>query len=164
MRKLSLTEWASLGEVIGTAAVVISLLFVTYSIKQNTNALQGQTENILFERHAELANQLVSDPSMAAILVKMRGVNPQLSAIESVRWEKYQLNMVDIWALAYTRHRDQLLSDPQWQAWDGYFTETFSTGGEKITRQQWNALVNGFDRGFWEHVDAELFRQNPSSD
>ena len=156
-RKLSLTEWAALGEVVGTVAIVISLLFVAYNIQQNTDALQGQTENILFERHAELANQLVSDPSMAEILLKMRSSEPNLGDIEAIRWEKYQLNLLDIWALAYTRHQSQLLSEDQWRAWDVYFSDLFASGGEKITKQRWDELENGFDHGFWGHVDQELF-------
>ena len=50
MRKLSLSEWAAIGELVGTFAVFVSLLFVVYSINQNTAAIQGSTENILFER------------------------------------------------------------------------------------------------------------------
>ena len=62
---MKLSEWAALGEVIGTIAVFVSLLFVVYSINQNTVALQGSSENILFEMHADLANHFISDASMA---------------------------------------------------------------------------------------------------
>ena len=86
MRILSLSEWAAIGEIIGTVAVVISLLFVVFSLNQNTAAIHGSTENIIFEMHADLTNQFMLDPTLAEILVKMRGDSPQLSAIEAVRW------------------------------------------------------------------------------
>jgi len=158
MRKLNLSEWAALGEVIGTAAVFISLLFVVFSINQNTNALHGSTENVLFERHADLANLLISDASMAEILVKKRSGNTPLTEVEAVRWEKYELNLLDIWVVAYTRHARELLSDDQWKAWDGYFTELFSSNGQKISRKRWDELKYGFDPDFWRHVDDVLFR------
>jgi hypothetical protein len=111
MRRLTITEWAAIGELIGTAAVILSLIFVVYSIRQNTAAIQGSTENLLFERHTELANLFLADPMLAAILVKMRGEAPVLNEIEAVRWEKYQLNLLDIWALAFNRHEAELLAD-----------------------------------------------------
>ena len=156
MRKLELTEWAAVGELIGTIAVVASLLFVVYSLNQNTNAIHGSTENVLFERHADLASQFISDPTMAAILVKRRS-GGTLTEIEAVRWEKYELNLLDIWALAYIRYGRDLLSDDQWNAWDVYFTDLFSDGGEKISKQRWVELERGFDHDFWQHVNDALF-------
>jgi hypothetical protein len=48
MKKLSLSEWAAVGELVGTLAVFVSLIFVIYSINQNTAAIQGSTENLIF--------------------------------------------------------------------------------------------------------------------
>ena len=53
MKKLSLSEWAQVGEVVGMVAVVLSLLMVVYSLNQNTEAIQGETGNLIFERHAD---------------------------------------------------------------------------------------------------------------
>lgn len=158
MRKLSLTEWAALGEVIATVAVVISLSFVVYSLNQNTNALQGSMENVLFEQHGALASQFISDPSFADILVRKRAGQSEFTAVESVRWEKYQLNLLDIWALAHTRYQRKLLSEDQWEAWDVYFTALFSSGGERISKARWDGLRRGFGADFWHHVDDALFQ------
>jgi hypothetical protein len=157
VRRLSLTEWAAVGELVATVGVVISLLFVGFSVRQNTAALQGSMENMLFEQHMDLANHFLADPSLAGILVKMRGEDPQLTAIEAVRWEKYQLNMLDIWTMAFTRRERGLLAEDQWEAWDEYFTELFRSGGEKLSRQRWEELKYGFKDEFWTHVGAALF-------
>jgi hypothetical protein len=157
MRKLKLSEWAALGEVIGTIAVFVSLMFVVYSINQNTAALQGSSENMLFEMHADLANHFISDASMAEILVKKRRGDTPLSEVESVRWEKYELNLLDMWAMAFTRHQRELLSDTQWKAWDDYFTGLFLSNGQQISREQWNELKYGFGDAFWSHVNRTLF-------
>ncbi len=62
MKKLSLPEWAAVGELVGTLAVFVSLVFVIYSINQNTAAIQGSTENLIFERNTELTNNFMLDP------------------------------------------------------------------------------------------------------
>ncbi len=65
MERLKLTEWAALAEIIGTVAIVVSLLFVGYSINRNTKEMQAVNENYLFEvqdprRDAEAANSQLS--------------------------------------------------------------------------------------------------------
>lgn len=157
MRKLSLSEWASMGELVGTFAVFVSLLFVVYSINQNTAALQGSTENLLFERIGDVSAQVIGDPTLAAIIVKRREGDADLTPIEAVRWEKYQLVLLDMWALAFNRHRRGLLAQDHWEAWDGYFAEIFSTGAERMPRAQWESLTYGYDPVFWEHVGRSLY-------
>jgi hypothetical protein len=157
VKKLTLTEWAAAGEIVGTIAVVISLLFVAYSINRNTDATQASSENILFERHTDLANQFMLDPTLAELLVKRRNDDAELTEIEVIRWEKYELNMLDIWALAHSRYRRGLLSDVQWETWDTYFTHMFTNEAEAISKARWEALRYGFDREFWQHVGTVLF-------
>ena len=159
MRKLTLTEWAAAGEVISTIAVVISLLFVAHSINRNTAATQASSENILFERHTDLANQFMLDPTLAGLLVKKRDGVEEFTGVDAIRWEKYELNMLDIWALAHSRFQRGLLSKEQWLTWDGYFTHLFSNEAEAITRSRWEELQYGFETEFWTHVGTALFEK-----
>ena len=157
MKKLTLTEWAAAGEIVGTVAVVISLLIVAYSINRNTDATQASSENILFERHTELANQFMLDPTLAELMVKRRNGNADLTEVEVIRWEKYELNLLDIWALAHSRYQRELLSEDQWATWDRYFTHMFSNGAEAVSKSRWEELQYGFDQEFWKHVGVVLF-------
>ena len=162
MKKLTLTEWAATGEIVGTIAVVISLLFVAYSINRNTDATQASSENILFERHTDLANQFMLDPTLAELMVKRRHGDAELTEVEVIRWEKYELNMLDIWALAHSRYQRGLLSEAQWQTWDEYFTHMFSDEAEAISKTRWEELHYGFDQEFWQYVGAVLFENRDS--
>lgn len=159
MKKLTLTEWAAAGEIIGTIAVVISLLFVGYSINRNTTAIQASSENILFERHTELANQFMIDQSLAELMVKRRNDDDYLTEVDAIRWEKYELNLLDIWALAHSRYQRDLLSEAQWMTWDRYFTHMFSNESEAISKARWEELQYGFDQVFWTHVGDALFNK-----
>jgi hypothetical protein len=157
VKKLMLTEWAAAGEIVGSVAVVVSLLFVGYSINRNTDAIQASSENILFERHTDLAIHFMVDPTLAELMLKQRTGDSILSEIEVIRWEKYELNMLDLWALAHSRHQRELLSEDQWLTWDRYFTHVFSNGAEAISESRWKELQYGFDTDFWEHIGAVLF-------
>lgn len=72
MKKLSLSEWVAIAELIAAAGVIVSLLLVVYSLEKNTEALQGGTENLLFESHTALAGHMVTDPALAEIRIKVR--------------------------------------------------------------------------------------------
>lgn len=164
MKKLTLTEWAAAGEIVATVAVVISLLFVAYSINRNTDAEQASGENILFERHTDLANQFMLDPTLAELMVKRRNRETELTEVEVIRWEKYELNMLDIWALAHSRYTRGLLSEAQWRTWDTYFTHMFANEAEAISKARWEELHYGFEQEFWQHVGATLFNNNNSGE
>ena len=161
VKKLTLTEWAATGEIVGTIAVVISLLFVGYSINRNTEAIQASSENILFERHTDLANHFMTDPSLAKIMFMQRTGDGDLSEIDLIRWEKYELNLLDLWALAHSRYKRQLLSTDQWLTWNRYFTHMFSNEAVAISKSRWEELQYGFDTDFWEHVGVALFSDVP---
>jgi hypothetical protein len=158
MKKLSLAEWASIGELMATLAVFVSLVFVVLSINQNTSAIQGSTENILFERSAEAHQLVLSDATLAAILAK-KEEDPaaELDGADAMRFLKWQLLHLDIWAMAYNRHERELLGTDEWEAWDQYFVQLFSAKAERVSRDQWSSLAFGFDADFWEHVGESLF-------
>lgn len=157
MKSRNLSEWAAVAEVVASVAVIVSLVFVGYSVRQNTAALQGSTENLIFERHTDLSMQFMLDPSLAELMVKMRGDEPHLTEIEAIRWEKYQLNLLDIWALAFNRYHADLLAESEWLAWDGFFGEVFRTGEEALSIELWREYQYGYDPRFWAHVHHALF-------
>jgi hypothetical protein len=45
MRKLDLQEWSAVAEIVGTVGIVISLLFVAYTVNRNTIELRSTNEN-----------------------------------------------------------------------------------------------------------------------
>jgi len=97
------------------------------------------------------------DPTLAELMVKRRNGAADLTEVETIRWEKYELNMLDIWALAHSRYQRDLLSENQWVTWDRYFTHMFSKEAEAISKARWADLQYGFETEFWEHVDTVLF-------
>jgi hypothetical protein len=156
MKKLQLTEWAAIGELLGTAAVIVSLLFLAYSVGQNTEAVHGSMENLLFERHAALQNNFITDPAMADIYARMQSGDAELTVVESVRWQTYQTNLLDIWAFAYMRHEGSLLGEREWHNWDDYFAYVFAHGPERLSAEDWRRMTYGFDPQFWAHVGQSL--------
>jgi len=150
MRKLSLTEWAALSEIIGTAAIVFSLVFVTFSINQNTAVMQASSENVLYELQFARVRDIVSNPGVASIYVK-RNRNEKLSEEEQLRFHWDKIQELETWNIAFSRHRDGLFSTERWEAWNDYFVVEFT---DQFPAESWAEVRNWYPEDFQRHVDA----------
>jgi hypothetical protein len=136
---------------------VIFLLFVVFGLNQNAATQRGSTENIIYAMHAELANPCMLDPTLAEVLVNMRGDDSQLTEIEAVRCEKQPLNLLDIWPPGFMRYQRDLLAQEQWDAWHNDCTALFPDGGERLSGTRWEELGFADDPTFRVPVGRFLF-------
>ncbi len=143
MRKLNLAEWAELSEIIGTVAIVITLVFVGYRINQNTAAIQASNENFLYQLQFARISAVINSPGMASIYVK-RNRNEDLSVEEGERYYWDRVLEIGTWEIAFIRHRDGIFSSEQWDAWDNYYT---------------SGILNQFLAEYWEKVVQVLINQ-----
>ena len=150
MRKLGLSEWASLAEIVATVAVVISLIFVVISLERNTATMQAINDNFIYELQYARTRDIVSSPGMASIYVKHRN-GEELSAEEQERffWDKMQ--ELSTWELAFNRHRDGLFSTEQWKGWNNYFEVSFIP---QFSADEWAEVRDFYLEDFQNHVDA----------
>ena len=77
MRKLNLSEWASLAEIVGAFVVVISLSLVVSSLDRNTTAIKAQVGDASFTAVREVNLDLLNVPELFDI---------SLRAFESLVW------------------------------------------------------------------------------
>ena len=150
MRKLSLSDWASLAEIVATVAVVISLIFVVISLERNTAVMQASNDNFIYELQYARARDIVSSPGMASIYVKHR-TGEELSAEEQERlyWDKLQ--ELSTWELAFNRHRDGLFATQQWEGWNEYFKVSFTP---QFSADKWAEVRDYYAEDFQNHIDA----------
>lgn len=85
VRKLSLSEWASLAEVVGAAAVVVSLIFVGVQVRENTREMPAANRQQLVGRAHQATNSFALDPGLSAILAKVQN-SESLTDAEAVQY------------------------------------------------------------------------------
>ena len=149
MQKLSLSDWASLAEIVATIAVVISLIFVVISLERNTAVMQASNDNFIYELQFARTRDIVSSPGMASIYVKHRN-GEELSAEEQERFYWDMLQELSTWEVAFNRHRDGLFSTPQWEGWDGYFKASLT---DRLPADSWVEIRNFYAEDFQSHID-----------
>ncbi len=150
MRKLNLTEWAAVSEIIGTVAIIASLIFVAYSVNQNTVVMQASNDDFIYELQYARTRDIVSSPGLASIYVRHRS-GEELTAEEQERffWDKMQ--ELSTWELAFNRHRVGLFSTRQWEGWDEYFKVSFT---EQFSATSWAEVRDFYAEDFQNHIDA----------
>jgi hypothetical protein len=119
MTKNRLAEWTSIAEIIAAVSVVVSLLFVGYSINQNTAAIEASEESAFLESWRNLTQlPFYADAELAAIQLKVH-TGEALTPIESKRWENYLRAVFDTWWQLHNSYRDGLISDEAWHDLNG---------------------------------------------
>jgi len=109
-------KWAAIAEIVGTFAVVISLIFVGISIQKNTAVVQAEQQNLLYELTDDWLSDQVSHPELYDI--QFRATNRQaLTDIERARFSDQVYRALNVWENAQFKNRNGLLTDEQYRFW-----------------------------------------------
>jgi hypothetical protein len=153
MRKLALGEWASVAEVIGTVGVILSLVFVAYSININTNEVRASYTHLLFETTRQIELTVASDAEWSRIIVQGRTRQGQLTEVEQHRYDAYLTAMVDLWAEMLDRYDDGLVELQMLADWDTYFAVWVQ---HSLTESDWERIKWGWPGPIRSRVEAAL--------
>jgi hypothetical protein len=150
MAKRNLAEWAAVSEIIGTLAVVISLLFVAFNVSQNTRVMQAANDNFLYETQDEILNTVVENSEFASIY--LRHLNDgELTAVEEFRARQQGIRDLFMWELAYIRYQEGLFAQDQWYAWNKSYSIQFLS---EFPSEWWEGSRSWLRDDFVAHVDA----------
>ena len=108
MRKLTLTEWANIAEVIGAIAVVASLLYVGYEIQRNTKVGLASNRQAIADRAQELA-LYSGEIGIDRLIFDANGDKVELTEAEQRRLIAYVGALLRTTEEAYLLYRDGLL-------------------------------------------------------
>jgi hypothetical protein len=114
MSKLKLSDWASVAEVVGAIAVVVSLVYVGIQINGNTIEVRAANRQELVNRSFAATSRVVENPVLAGILVKV-AEGQALSPQESMQYSYFVRSMLYDVQEAYLLYREDRLSDGYWE-------------------------------------------------
>ena len=144
MKTMKLTDWAAFAEVIGTVGVIVSLIFVAFSIDRNTDEARAEQTNHLYDVSRTIELAVAADQEWSRIIVKGRNGDEPLSDVEKFRYDAYLVSVIDLWDGTLDRYTDDLIRLSQLQDWDDYFEEWASRHVSK----------NAWERIRWQYVGS----------
>ena len=151
MSMFDLSSWAALAEIVGTVAVVVSLLLVAYSIKRNTSEMETSNSNFLYQLDAAITGDLSRDVRLATIFLKMEQ-NETLTDVEKFQYVMLQERYLGVLEIAWTQYKSESLSIVDWRDWDQYLSGFITVG---LPEEWWVEIRSRYKPEFAQHVDSK---------
>jgi len=158
MLKLKLAEWASIAEIISAVAVVGSLFYVGYQIKQNTEVSLAANRQSIATRAQELA-LYSAEVGIYKLLFATDTDSTQLSSVEQDRLIAYIGALLRTTEEAFLLYMDEMLDEEYWRTRanvlltmlnsirtreiynqtknSGFYTKAFSVWVDKALREKY---------------------------
>ena len=147
---MTLDNLAALAEVIGAIAVVVSLIYVGYQVKQNTIAIRTQVHETIVGHVLEAEGTLLHNADLAEIIVKARLHPESLAPDEQIRAETYFTHEFVNWESAFLHNKNGFVEDEMWRRWDMSSRPDRDSPG---VYEYWTEHRHWYDEEFALHVD-----------
>ncbi|MFT4562657.1 MAG: hypothetical protein ACI9BW_002403 [Gammaproteobacteria bacterium] len=143
----------AVGETLGAAAVVISLVYVAVQIRQNTNETRTQRTQTLISANADVNFQMANNEGLAELF--QAGVHDyqQLSGIEQMRFGALSFSAFNRYSFAYHQFLNDQLEELFWDAIERELLVLLNLPG---AHAWWENDKSRFLPVFVAHMDALL--------
>lgn len=141
----------AVGEVLGAAGVIVTLIYLALQIRQNTQALRAASVDSMTSIANGIRTNLFSDPNVTAIY--MRGL-ADIESLNDLERERFRLLMTNaLWALWNAYAQAQLGDSQSWDAQKPLLRRFLSQpGGDWY----WQTYKKEFSKEFQKEVDLAL--------
>lgn len=149
---MSLSDLASIGSLISSIAVLVSLVYLAQQIRQSA---RNQRAAIHTERTALVQEIVLSatSPEHARLMIRGGAGDASLSEEESSTYLGHTLCTLRLFEEMFLQHRDGMLDEARWEnnalRVRGFFHQVGF-------RAAWRANAAGFDRDFAQWMDGLL--------
>ncbi len=156
--KRNIDSAAKLAEIVSALAVVITLIYLTIQVQDNTMALENQGHyNALSIAQAPIV--MVVDNSDLARIVEKGYINPDsLASIDQLRFYDHQFLSFNGWEYLYYANQSESIPKSLWIGADGYFSELINTKPGLI--KFWALYKHAFAEPFKSYVENIYEKSN----
>ena len=113
-----LRRYALVAEIVSAAAVVITLVFLAFQVKDNTAAVRASTYDDILSDHIEWRMTVASSPELLAAFVKDFNSDTNVSDAEK---QGHQFALQAEWQIferAYFAKKYETLGDSEWERYE----------------------------------------------
>ena len=154
MQKLSLSQWASVAEIGGTVAVVISLIFVVISLERNTAALSAENADDLYDAFRQIELVVLNNSELANITVRGASDPDSLSQAETEIYKMWATQYLDLWERTLVREKEGLIQPGTLEGWDEWYGDWVL---RHLTYEMWKDLEWNWTEGTLRKKVEALF-------
>ena len=157
---MTLESLASLGEIVGAIAVVVSLIYLAVQVRQSTRAQLFENSSRVLDRTAAMQAALSRDPAMAVLFSK--GVTDP-SKLTPQEWIQFTWALYEFFGaleFMFLAAKERSIPDEIWQRWSAATAWWMSFPG---VREWWTVRPIPFADSFSAYVES-LIEDNPTDE
>jgi hypothetical protein len=157
---MSIEDLGNLGEFIASIAVLVSLAYLAVQVRLNTSQLRANEKALLrsennevMQGYSALRGHVMTDPSLASILVRARSDYASLEPEEVERLDAHTSEILWINYHLWSRVRDGIFEPERWERVRPVVVQLVQAPGG---RGLWTRTQFLFDRAFVEDIEREF--------
>ena len=154
---VDLQSFAYLAEIIGGAAVVISLLYLAFQVRQNTHSLRTENYARALDRVAAIQAQLGQDSDLSRMLTKGVVSSEKLTSAERIQFTWCMYEIFGSFEFMFHAAETRALPDEVWERWSLAVAWWLVYPG---VQEWWRARPIPFSVSFVAYVEKTL-QDNP---
>jgi hypothetical protein len=155
---MTLSDIVNLAQIIGAIAVVVSLFYVAFQIRQNTLAVRSATAQDVHENFASCYHLLAADSELSRITINGLRDYSSLTEIEKARFIATFMAFLSYSQNAYLKWCEGSLSPALWSGWELLMMNLVSAPGG---RAFWEERGYLFGSEFRNHIEGDLMKREP---
>ena len=126
---MTLDQLASIGEIIGGFAVVISLVYLAIQIRTNTEAERTSTYQSIVSDFGAMNNTMASTPELSHLFVQAMENYQQLNSDQKARISQMFFQCFRFFENMFYQHQKGYLDDEVWIGWKRLMLTYFGRPG-----------------------------------
>ena len=131
-------------ELVGVVAVVLSLLFVAFEIRQNTNTAAAQAVFELNEAGRQTQFLQVTDSNLVALLIQAENDLDALTVEQRYRYRIWVFSFQNLYESAWNHHHRGVINDQDMEGWKTDYCNKMSIESYRKVAQSITANASQF--------------------
>jgi len=143
-------------EISSVIAILVGLIFVGLELKQNTEAVQSQTNQGILDLANQQNNLISADADLAELYVR---ANENLDALTKGERLRYRLSinsMLNVWQHSFYSHANGTMDEELWQAYNTGLRDLVCA---EASNQIWREIEVFFGAQFRFHANSTTKEQ-----
>ena len=154
---MTITELGSIGELVGSIAVVITLIYLTTQLRQNTRAIRAAATQALDQSITDNIALWASTQEKAVLMERALTSYDSLSEEEVIHFHALVAAFFLSMDSNFWSHRNKLMPPELWDREQEVIRAWVNQPGGRIA---WERKRSQLSRPFREHVEANLLEES----
>ena len=150
---MTISELGSIGEFIASIVVLVTLVYLTFQVRQNTQAMRMSQSQEFIRWNTEMVEPLANDRAVAELWIAGGQNFDELDATDQQRIVLFEWRAISAWNHYFNMRNQGLVPDHLWSE----LLFLFKTIGERQAMQEaWVQWRDAYDDDFCVFMDQYL--------